>query len=268
MTGYRRVPAHPALAAVVAGYTQRRFDAGGGLPGVALPARTDCFIEFYLGEPYRARRDGVTEPAPEIALVAPHATPGTELLILGRVDTFTIHFTATGCHRLFGCDVAELRDRAVLASDAIGRHIRRLQGDLNRAGDLATRVAAADAFLAGPLQRARSADVFDLVADRLARGDAIVRVDRLARECGCSERQLNRVFQARVGLTPALHGRLLRFERLLALHRRRPTAALTELAHAAGYFDQPHLVRDCRAFTLRPPGAFLREWTPAERIGG
>ena len=37
---------------------------------------------------------------------------------------------------------------------------------------------------------------------------------------------------------------------------------LTDIAHEAGYFDQPHMVRDFRLFTDQAPEDFLRNASP------
>jgi AraC-like DNA-binding protein len=74
------------------------------------------------------------------------------------------------------------------------------------------------------------------------------RVDRLAGELGFSERQLRRRFQAAVGYGPKTLQRVLRLRRFLA----RAAAAdgdnqLATAAFEAGYADQAHLGRECRA---------------------
>ena len=73
MRPYVHFRAHPALQAVVSGFSQRCFDNAQG-PVIALPARTDAFIEFYLAETYQVRMSNAqaAAPVPETTLVAPH----------------------------------------------------------------------------------------------------------------------------------------------------------------------------------------------------
>jgi AraC-like DNA-binding protein len=76
------------------------------------------------------------------------------------------------------------------------------------------------------------------------------RIDRLAGELGFSERQLRRRFQAAVGYGPKTLQRVLRLRRFLA----RAVAGdgdsqLATAAFEAGYADQAHLGRECRALT-------------------
>ncbi|WP_409464048.1 helix-turn-helix domain-containing protein [Amycolatopsis sp. GA6-003] len=72
---------------------------------------------------------------------------------------------------------------------------------------------------------------------------------------GRSERQARRLFTLAVGYGPATYRRILRLQRAIALAP--TTATLAELAVAAGYADQPHLTRECRALTGLTPGAYF-----------
>ncbi|MFF0148381.1 helix-turn-helix protein [Amycolatopsis sulphurea] len=72
---------------------------------------------------------------------------------------------------------------------------------------------------------------------------------------GLGERQLRRRFTLAVGYGPATYLRVLRLQRAIALA---PSVAdLATLAVAAGYADQPHFSRECRALTGLPPRAYF-----------
>lgn len=262
MMNYRQTPPVPALRGVVARFSQRRcVDAHRHVPAFGLPARLDRFIEFYLGEPVRVGVDGdVPRTVPDIVLVAPHTRPGKRLQMVGDVDNFTIHFEPTGLHRLFGLPLRGLGDQALLATDVLGRQVLALRDRLARADGFEARVACANAWLSELLGLARSADALDAAAGAWRRDGDDAGVAGWARRLGWSERHLHRSFVERTGLSPALHGRLLRFQGLMDAHARAPLASLTELALQAGYFDQSHCIRDCRAFTGQPPRAFLAAW--------
>lgn len=262
MLTYREAPPPPALRGVVARFSQRRCArADQHVPAFDLPARLDRFIEFYLGEPVRVGVEG-GEPraAPDIVLVAPHTRPGKRLQMVGDMDTFTIHLEPTALHRVFGLPLRGLGDQALPAPELLGRPVLALRDRLARTDDFTERVACAVSWLEMLLVRARPADALDAAAGAWRLDGEEAAVAAWARRLGCSERHLHRSFVDRTGLSPALHGRLLRFQGLMDAHLRSPRASLTELAHAAGYFDQSHCVRDCRAFTGQPPRAFLAAW--------
>jgi AraC-like DNA-binding protein len=76
-------------------------------------------------------------------------------------------------------------------------------------------------------------------------------VARIADRAGLSARTLQRRCHARFGYGPQHLARVLRLQRALALHRAGSTWA--DVAADAGYVDQPHLARECRALTGRAP---------------
>lgn len=76
-------------------------------------------------------------------------------------------------------------------------------------------------------------------------------VGTIAARSGLSARTLQRRCHTRFGYGPQHLARVLRLQRALALHRRGLGWALA--AADAGYVDQPHLARECRALTGRAP---------------
>jgi len=79
-------------------------------------------------------------------------------------------------------------------------------------------------------------------------------VSALADEVGLSERQLRRRFEIAVGYGPKRLGRVFRFQRLLDLiHASLDGPRWSQLALAAGYADQSHMINECVALAGRPP---------------
>ncbi len=76
-------------------------------------------------------------------------------------------------------------------------------------------------------------------------------VTAIAGRAGLSARTLQRRCHARFGYGPQHLARVLRLQRALAL--RRAGRAWAVAAADAGYVDQPHLARECRALTGRAP---------------
>jgi methylphosphotriester-DNA--protein-cysteine methyltransferase len=76
-------------------------------------------------------------------------------------------------------------------------------------------------------------------------------VSSVAGVLGVSERQLERRFLARIGVTPKRFATLRRFERAVA--RATIAPSLTAAALDAGYYDQSHFIRDFRRFAGSSP---------------
>ncbi len=90
-------------------------------------------------------------------------------------------------------------------------------------------------------------------------GDPAAPVPALADRLGYSERQLRRIADDALGYGPKVLGRVLRLQRWLASAEAPGAPGLAVTAAAAGYADQAHLSRDCRALAGLPPAALLAE---------
>lgn len=84
-----------------------------------------------------------------------------------------------------------------------------------------------------------------------------VEVDRLAQQAGISNRQLERKFSASVGLSPKVYSRLMRFHASLRFIKSGTMKTLTDIAYAAGYFDQSHFIREFKEFAGLSPGEYF-----------
>ncbi len=77
-------------------------------------------------------------------------------------------------------------------------------------------------------------------------------VEALAHAAGVSRRHFERLFQERVGLSPRLFGRIVRFQQAFQALGSEPAASI---AARCGYADQSHLVREVRRFAGQTPRA-------------
>jgi AraC-like DNA-binding protein len=162
---------------------------------------------------------------------------------------------------LLGARAGELANAGVELDALPGRRGDELAERLAEAETWDARFALLDAVLARRLAAAPpAAPAVAHAWARLASTGGRIPVAALAREAGWSRRHLGARFRDELGLAPKMIGRILRFERALALLRR--GGGLTETAFACGYADQAHLSRDFRAFAGAPPAAFLRRRLP------
>jgi AraC-like DNA-binding protein len=70
-------------------------------------------------------------------------------------------------------------------------------------------------------------------------------IAHLSLEAGLSARRISRLFALQTGLTPKRFARIKRFEHVLQ-GMSQPHTHWSELAQRCGYFDQSHLINDCR----------------------
>jgi AraC-like DNA-binding protein len=93
---------------------------------------------------------------------------------------------------------------------------------------------------------------------RLSAAPDSFRVEAVARELGVSARQLERRFSAAVGLSPKVFSRIRRFNRIFR-YLEIPHPNWAQTAAECGYYDQAHLIHDCRSLAGTTPRVLLAE---------
>ncbi len=143
-----------------------------------------------------------------------------------------------------GVPLSELRDQRVPLRD-LGLDPRgRLDGALDsRHAPVMLAATALQLVAQRPPDRAIQSAALTLLDSRR-------RIEDLAESVGLSERHLRRRFHASVGYGPKTLQRVLRLRRF----QRSTVGELAVAALVAGYSDQAHLSRDCRALTGLTPG--------------
>lgn len=123
--------------------------------------------------------------------------------------------------------------------------------------DTTRRVALLEAFLMSlPFRRDLRLERALELLGQPDRDDVRARVAVAARELSLSERHLERLFLARVGISPKRYARLRRFEHAARLAR--DGHRLGKVAFATGYADQAHFIREFKRFSGTTPRRLVR----------
>jgi AraC-like DNA-binding protein len=173
------------------------------------------------------------------------------------VTSFGVRFRPGHGARFIEADASELLDTRV-ALAALTR-LSSLAERITEAHNHAERSALIECALLDATARTRPVDTrVERAVHLIYRARGRVSVGVLAASVGLGERQLERRFLERVGMSPKRLARVVRFERALQLCRRHDTTQ-ADIAAQAGYSDEPHLLRDFRVFSGLTPGALRRE---------
>ena len=133
----------------------------------------------------------------------------------------------------------------------------RIQNILVEPRDIALQMQQVERFLMKRVApKDRILPQIEAAVNMIRRSSGRLSVTAIARAVAMSQSALERHFRAAVGTSPKQLSRLARLQHVCTLWRHgRP---LTEIAFAAGYTDQPHLVRDFQLFTGSSPEKFFR----------
>jgi AraC-like DNA-binding protein len=153
--------------------------------------------------------------------------------------------------------MTELTDAAYDAHAVIGPEIPRLEHELGETCGFADRIQLIEERLIRMLGGRDPLDPVAVAANSLFASNGVHRVSAMATDSGLSPRQFERRFLAQVGMPPKLYARIIRFNAALDHKLRYPSRAWSRIANDQDYYDQMHLVHDCRAFTGESPSRFL-----------
>jgi AraC-like DNA-binding protein len=205
----------------------------------------DRFVE--LREPF------VRERQPQFFVVGQMERP-MWIAPTGAVDLVGVRFHSWGAASLLGLPARELTGRVVELGGISGALERAVLRELVAAGTERERIAALEAFLARLSSRGEPIDPRVVTAGAEAvRSGGSVAVSTLADQAGLSTRQLERLFDAHVGLSPKQLCSLLRFQQIFRAMDQDEEESWASVALRCGYFDQAHLIRDFRRYTGATP---------------
>ncbi|MCU0754182.1 MAG: AraC family transcriptional regulator [Xanthomonadales bacterium] len=254
-----RVDPPPRLSAFVHAIVHRDDPAGGGV--MRLLPELRCSIQVTRGDRYwtRPRDQDRWELAPVVALWGPKLRPGYGYARRHiRVDA--IGLSALGLRALAGVRAGALAERIVDFSDI----------DAEGAAALAPRLGEESAdwrrrVVAWLERRLREVPPADPLAAGLAllstgEGDAVAQA---ARACGLSERTFRRQFTAWHGCAPKTWQRIARVDRMLRTLHASPWEDDPYAPMPVAFADQPHAIREFRAWTGLTPRAYWQ----AKRAG-
>jgi AraC-like DNA-binding protein len=245
--GYSEWPAPAELRHAIACLWAQVSPDGGDREGLVLPDACSDLI----WEPGR----GAYVAGPDTGPVRTLMTGGT--VILG------VRFRPSAGGPALGLPLSDLRDQRVDLADLRRRDARRLTGTLDPDIAAARMLDVAASLVADAEPDPAATWAAALLADPRAR------TEDAAAEIGLSMRQLRRRCHAAVGYGPKTLQRVLRFRRFVSwidaaaqnsrARRDTDTQDLALLAAQAGYADQAHLTRECRALAGLTPAALARQ---------
>jgi AraC-like DNA-binding protein len=229
-----------------------------------------CCVWAHAGGPsghvHRVLPDGCTDivwMGGERLVVAGPATRHVFADIPAHVTAVGVRFGPGAAGAALGLPARELRDRNLDLAELWGAS----------ASELAERLAGATAdrrlgllarTVAQRLRKAPAPDTLVAHAARFLAGG--VSVTETGREVALGERHLRRRFHDTVGYGPKTLQRILRLHRFLQAAETVHEPDLARIAAEAGYFDQPHLTRECGELTGLPPGALLASRQPRPEL--
>lgn len=155
--------------------------------------------------------------------------------------------------------VKELGNNYINAEDCFGSDISFLNEQLRQLNDIQSMICVIEMFLIHVTNKhKKSFETIDKVSQFLLSQDDSVSLDYLADQSCLSVRQFIRRFEDKVGLSPKMFQKIIRFDRAYRIRNDNPDKDWLYVALSSGYYDYQHLVRDFKEFTNLTPTAFYQ----------
>ncbi len=171
-----------------------------------------------------------------------------------------VAFLPTGLYRLLKVPMRNTLNKGLNAADFFSSGLDSLYDNLTQLTSYDDMIAVISHFLDERIKEGIAPEEpIDQVAIQML--DPYARYSLLewaARAC-LSLRQFERNFVTRVGLSPKMYIRIVRFENAMKIKNKYPEKSWSEIAFECEYNDSSHLLREFRQFADFPPGTLLKK---------
>lgn len=181
------------------------------------------------------------------------------ILIEGRSSIITLHFQPTGFCHIFNISPKEITDKLGHTNDIFYREIDLLYEEIREQTNLAQIIPILENYMIKKLTSSEKKyrnQAIGYAANILLTKDNYS-IKQLASDCNLTIQTLEVQFMDQVGIDPKSFACTSRFNKAVLLKLYHPSLTWTKIAHACGFYDQTHLVKDFKRLTGLSPKEFM-----------
>ena len=227
--------------------------------GLTLPLIANGFPSLIFQTSDRAWIPGGNGFLETLSLHGQYVAP-VHLDLRGRVALIACFLRPHVLKALFGFEASELTGMRVDLDLIRPAKEMRLKERLLEAASRAARMDLLQAFVQELASRSGSAGnpSASLATRTILETGGTVALGKVQASLRTTERSLQRIFDAEVGVSPRLFARICRFQSAFRKLNEGRFLSLGDLAHDAGYSDQSHFIRAFKEFTGLGPKEYLK----------
>ncbi len=215
---------------------------------------------FHYGDYFKKVYKSGTDTLQPKSFIHGQITSYIELEPTGRIGVFSARFKPKGLQPFIDFDVAELTDTTLSVAEIWGNSGQQLEKEILEAADNETRITILENFLESKQQPLKKIDeAIDYCVEAVTNSNGTISIDKLTEELHIGKRQLERKFQAAVGLNLKMFSRITRFNYALQLIERKEFDGFTKVAYDGGFYDQAHFIKDFKDLTGLNPKQYFSE---------
>lgn len=232
-------------------------------PYITCLANTEQNLYFYPKDHVAVlqRPDTEGETASMANITGPKNRPvglkfGSDYLMI------KVAFQPTGLYRLLRIPMQKTVNTGLDAVDFFSSEIKVINKRLKELTSYDEMIDTVSAFMDQQMERGlASEEPLDVVAIRMLDPFSENTLPEWAAMACLSLRQFERNFTTRVGISPKMYLRIVRFENAMKIKNKWPEKSWSEIALECAYNDSSHLLREFKQFAEFPPGTLTQKQT-------
>jgi AraC-like DNA-binding protein len=214
-------------------------------------------VVVQLEAPFHVVTDATRERCATVCLSGLQTRPTIVEAPSPRSRVLGVRLTPAGAYMVVGSALRETSERVVDLGDLVGCAASELAERCEQARSAEERVRWVASWISSCIAGSPRPDPrIAWAVTRIEETHGAIAIRQLEAQTGLSRKRLIALFREQIGVAPKLYARVIRFRRALALVHQagRP---LSQIALAAGYYDQPHMNLEFRELGGLAPRDFL-----------
>lgn len=220
---------------------------------IVLPD-TGLVMAFRYRGTVRWTADGQQDVFPAAVLSGLRKT-SRRLLYTDNTANLLVIFRESGTAAFFREPMNEVFGTSASLDQLISPHkLQSILAQLEEADSNQARIRTMERFLLAEKKIYEPDQLIESAVQQIMRASGDVRMKVLLKDLHISQDPFEKRFRRIVGATPKQFSSIIRLRNIISL----PEMSFTEKAHAAGYFDQAHFIKDFKTFTGKTPREFYQ----------
>ena len=251
---------HPNLKRYIKTYWTLKSPAiTGELKKKQLLPDSGIKISFNLADPVEFILKGNERFQVPDGCVSGALTTNFWIVSKGNIDRFGLQFHPGGIYPFIDFPSIQLTNNIFSITRLWGESASQLTKQLvSTDKTVEERIRILDRFLLEQLSGNTSIDpVFEEAVSTIINAKGNIIIDEVSKAIHLSNRQLERKFKEKIGITPKLLCRILRFRRVFEHLTDFSDDSWVSTALTCGYYDQSHFIHDFKTFTGLSPSKFV-----------
>jgi AraC-like DNA-binding protein len=263
---YKVYKPSPALSVLIREYQvfHIQFDKEENAPPdfITCLANTEQNLYFIVHDPMKIVPVANVEiPAPPVIVTGPRYKPNG--LLFGKDHLMIkVCFHPTGTYRLLGMQMKQTVNTGLDASLFWGEDVKEILNQLRRTASYDEMIQVVSSFIEKRFDlNCRKEEPIDDIAIRMLDPLENCSLEQWAAKGCLSLRQFERNFINRIGISPKLFVRIVRFGYAMKIKNSFPGKSWSQVATECNYTDSAHLLKEFKKFAEFPPSKFYLQPT-------